>query len=205
MTSTCNQWQINNSFFHTESEFQCAFLLMAHFDLNVKSSWETIGPPGKSLKICCSVAQSGPPLCDTMDYSTPRFSVHHLQELAQIHVHRLSDAIQPSNPVVPFSSCLQSFPASGSFLMSWLFTLGGQSIGASSLASVPQMNIQGLFPLGLTDFICLQSKGLSIAFCNSTFKASILQCSVFLMVQFSHPYMTTGKTIALTRWTFVGK
>ena len=89
--------------------------------------------------------------------------------------------------------------------MSWLFVSGGHSTGASALASVPQMNIQGLFPLGLTDFISLQSKGLSRAFSNSTFKASILQCSAFLMVQFSHPYVTSGKTISLTRWSFVGK
>ena len=89
--------------------------------------------------------------------------------------------------------------------MSWIFTSGGQSIGASAWVQVPQMNIQGLFPSVLTDFISAQSKGLSRAFSNGTFKASILQCSAFFMVQFSHPYMTTGKTIALTRWTFVGK
>ena len=97
-----------------------------------------------------------------------------------------------SSFVVPF--CLQSFPASGSFLMSQLFTSGGQNIGAS--ASVLPMNIQGWFPLGLTGFILL-SKGLSRVFSNTSSKASILWCSAF-MVQLSHPYMTTGKTIALT-------
>ena len=65
------------------------------------------------------------------------------------------------------------------------------------------MNIQDWFPLGWTGRISLQSKGLSGVFFNTT--ASILQCSAFFIVQFSHPYMTTGKTIALTRWTFVGK
>jgi len=79
-----------------------------------------------------------------MDCSTPGFPVHHhLPEFAQTHVHSVSDAIQPSHPVVPFSSCLQSFPASGSFLMSQLFASGGQSIRFSALASVLPVNIQG--------------------------------------------------------------
>ena len=70
--------------------------------------------------------------------------------------------------VIPFSSCLQSFPASGSFPMSWLFASGGQSIGASTSASVLPMNIQGWFPLGLTGLISLQTKGLSRVFSNTT-------------------------------------
>ena len=71
-----------------------------------------------------------------------------------------------SSSVIPFSSCLQSFPASGSFLMSLLFTSGGQSIGVS--ASVLPMNIYSWFPLGLTGFISLQSKGLSRVFSSTT-------------------------------------
>jgi len=73
-----------------------------------------------------------------------------------------------SSSVVPFSSCLQSFPASGSFLINWLFISGGQSIGASASASVLPMNIQDWFPSGLTGWISLQSKGLSKVFFNST-------------------------------------
>ena len=70
----------------------------------------------------------------------------------------------------------------------------------------PSTNIQDWFPLGLTGLISLLSKGLSRVFSNTTIsKASILQHSDFFMVQLSHPYMTTGKTIATTRWTFVGK
>ena len=103
--------------------------------------------------------------------------------------------------VVPFSSCLQSFPESGSFQF---FTSGGQSIGVSASASVLPMNIQDWFPLGWTGWISLQSKGLSL-FQHHSSKASILQCSAFFIVQLSHPYMTTGKTSALTRRTFVGK
>ena len=105
-----------------------------------------------------------------------------------------------SSSVIPFSSCPQSFPASGSFQMSQFFTSGGQSIGVSALASVLPMNIQDWFPLEWIGWISLLSKGLSRAFSNTAFqKASILWRSAFFIVQFSHPYMTTGKTIALTR------
>ena len=119
-----------------------------------------------------------------------------------------------SSSVTPFSSCPQSFPASGSFPMSRLFTSGGQSIGASASAAVLSVNIQGWFPLGLTGLISLLSKELSRVFSNTTVQkhhffsvqpSSFLQRSAFLMVQLLHPYMTTGKTMALTRWTFFGK
>ena len=73
-----------------------------------------------------------------------------------------------SSSVIPFFSCLQSFPASGSFLMRWLFASGGQSIGASASASVLPMTIQHWFPLGWTGWISLQSKGLSRIFSNTT-------------------------------------
>ena len=106
--------------------------------------------------------------------------------------------------VIPFSSCLHSFPTLGSFSMSEFFTSGGQSIGVLASTSVFQMNIQDWFPLGRTGWISLQSKGLSSLLQHHSSKASILQCSAFFIVQLSHPYMTTGKTIALTRWTFVG-
>ena len=117
----------------------------------------------------CSVAKSCPTLCDPMGCSTPGFPVlQHLPDFAQIHVHWVSDVIQPSHPRPPhFSSCLQLFPVSESFPMSWLFASGGQSIGASASASVFPMNIQDWFPLGLTSWISLQSKGLSRVF-NTT-------------------------------------
>ena len=76
--------------------------------------------------------------------------------------------------VFPFFSCLRSFPASGSFPMSWFFASGGQSIGVSVSTSVPPMNIQEWFPLGLTDWISLQSKGLSRVFSNTTVQIIIL-------------------------------
>jgi len=108
-----------------------------------------------------------------------------------------------SSSVIPFSSHLQSSLASGSFQMSWFFASGGQSIGVSASVSVLPMNIQDWFPLGLTGWISVQSKGLSYEHHSS--KASILWHSAFFIVQLSHPYMTTGKTISLTRRTFVGK
>ena len=110
-----------------------------------------------------------------------------------------------SSSVVPFSSCLQSFPVSRSFQMSQLFASGSQSIGVSTSASVLPMNIQDWFPLGWTGWISLQSKGLSRIFSTPRFKSINYLALSFLYVKLSHPYLTTGKTIALTRWNFVGK
>ena len=111
-----------------------------------------------------------------------------------------------SSSVIPFSSCPQSFLASGSFQMSQLFTWSGQSIGVSASTSVLPMNTQDWSPIGWTGWISLQSKGLSRVFSKSiNSKESILRCPAFFTVQLSHPYMTTGKTIAMTRRTFVGK
>ena len=118
--------------------------------------------------------------------------------------------VMPSNhssSVHPF--CLQSVTASGYFFflsVSQFFTSGGQSIGAEASASVLPINIQGSFPLGLTDLISLQSKGLSGVFSNTTVqKHQFFGTQLPLWSQFSHPCMPTGKTIALTRPMFVGK
>ena len=97
------------------------------------------------------------------------------------------------------------FPSIRVFPMSQFFASGGQRIGVSASASVLPMIIQDWFPLGWTGWISLQSKGLSRVFQHHSSKASILRLSAFFTVQLSHPYMTTGKTIALTRWTFVGE
>ena len=110
-----------------------------------------------------------------------------------------------SSSVVPFSSHLQSFPASGSFQMSQLFTSGGQSIGVSASASVLPMNIPLIsFRMDWLDLLAVQGTLKSLLQHHSS-KAAILRRSAFFIVQLSHPYMTTGKTTALTRWTFVGK
>ena len=111
-----------------------------------------------------------------------------------------------SSSVVPFSSCPQSLPPSESFPMSQLFATGGQSIGASASVSVLPMNIQDWLPLGWTDLISLQSQGtLKSLLQHHSLKASFLWCSAFFMIQFSYPYMTTGKTIALTTQIFMAQ
>ena len=121
-----------------------------------------------------SVTQSHLTLCDPIDCSTPSPPVHNqLPELAQTHVHWISYAIHHSHPtisfsVIPFISCLQSFPASGSFPMSQLFTSGGQIIGVSASTSVLPMNTQDWSHLGWTGWISLLSKGLSRVFSNTT-------------------------------------
>ena len=110
-----------------------------------------------------------------------------------------------SSSVVPFSSCLQSFPASRSFLMSQLFTSGGQSTGAPASALVLPINIQDWsFRMDWFDLLTVQGTLKSLLQYHSS-KALIFQHSAFFMVQLSHPYMTTGKTIALTIQIFVGK
>ena len=108
-----------------------------------------------------------------------------------------------SSSVVPFSSRLQTFPTSGSFPMNQFFTSGGQSIGVSVSASVLPMNTQDWSPLEWTGWISLQSKGLSRVFSNTTVQKH--QFSAFFIAQLSQPYMTTGKSIALTRRTIVSK
>ena len=107
--------------------------------------------------------------------------------------------------VVPFSSCLQSFPESGSFPVSQFFESGGQSFEISASVSVLPVN-SGLisFRMDWLDLLAVKWT-LKSLLQHHSLKASILRCSVFFMVQLSHPYMTTGKTVALTRWTFVDK
>ena len=109
-----------------------------------------------------------------------------------------------SSSVAPFSSYPQSSPASQSFPMIQLLASGGQSIGTSASASVLPMNIQGWFPLGFSGLNSLQSKGLSRVFSNTTVqKHQFFGTQPFFLVQLSQLYMTTRKTIALTRRTSV--
>ena len=111
-----------------------------------------------------------------------------------------------SSSVVPFSSRLRSFPASGSFQMSQLFASGGQNTEVSPSTSVLPMNTQDWFPLGWTGWISSQSKGFLRVFSNTTVqKHQFFSTQLSFIVQLSHPNMTTGKPIALTRRTFVGK
>ena len=107
-----------------------------------------------------------------------------------------------SSSVIPFSSCPQSFPASGSFQMNQLFASGGQSISFSFTIS-PSNEHPGLisFMMDWLDLLAVQGTLKSLPQHHSS-KASTLRCSAFFIVQLLHPYMTTGKTIALTRQTF---
>ena len=110
-----------------------------------------------------------------------------------------------SSSAIPSSSCSQSLPATGSFPMSQLFTLGSQSIGLSISASVLPMNTQDWSPLGWIGWISLSPRDSQEPSQHHSTKGSILRCSAFFTVQLSHPYTITEKTIALTRRTFVGK
>ena len=117
-----------------------------------------------------------------------------------------TESVMPSKHLIlchPFSSRLQSFPAPGSFPMSQFFTSGGQSF---SFNISPSNEHPGLisFRMDWLDLLAVQGTLKSLLQHHNS-KVSILWCSAFFIAQFSHPYMTTGKTIALTRWTFVGK
>ena len=123
--------------------------------------------PEALLLLFCSVANSCPALCNPMDSITADVLHHHPGLLKLMSI----ESVMPSNHLVlchPFLSYLQSFPTSGSFLMSQLFTSGGPSIGASASKSVLPINIQGWFPLVLTGLISLRSKELSSVFFNTT-------------------------------------
>ena len=163
---------------------------------------------GQCENDCCSVAKSCLTLCNPKDCSTPGFPVHHqLLESTQTHVHWVSDAIQPSYPLLsPSLPALNLSQHQGLFPVSQFFSSGGHSIGVSASASVLPMNIQDWFPFGLTGcyFLAVQGTLKSLLQHHSS-KASILRHSACFIVQLSHPYMTTGKTIALTRQTFVNK
>ena len=142
-------------------------IICATWNGEIKNNFKTIHKRAYILEMRTVVHMQGcVQLCDPMDCSMPGFPVlHYLPEFAQTHVHWVDEAIQPSHPVIPFSCCPQSFPASRSFPLRWLFLSGSQSIGVS--ASVIKMNILGWFPL-LTGLISLQPKGLSRVFSSTT-------------------------------------
>ena len=143
-----------------------------------------------------------------MNCSTPGLPVHHqLQEFTQIHVHWVSDAIQStiSSSVVPFSSHLQSFPASV-FSNESALHIRWPKYWSFTFNISPSNEHSGLisFRMDWLDILAVQGTLKSLLQQHSS-KSSILRHSTFFIVQLSHPYVTTGKTIALTRWTFVGK
>ena len=142
-----------------------------------------------------------------MDCSMPGLPVHHqLPEFTQTHVHWVSDAIQPSHPL--------SSPSPPAFNLSQHQGLFKWDSSSHQVAKVLEFQLQHQsfqwtfrlisFRMDWLDLLAVQGTLKSLLQHHSS-KASMLQCSAFFIVQFSHPYMTTGKTIALTRWTFVGK
>ena len=155
-----------------------------------------------------SVAQSCPTLCDPMNHNTPGLPVHHhLPELTQTHVQRVSDAIQPSHPLSSPSPPAHN-PSQHQNLFSNDSTLRMRwpKYWSFSFSIIPSKEIPGLisFRMDWLDLLAVQGILKSLLQHHSS-RASILRCSAFLTVQLSHPYMTTGETTALTRWTFVGK
>ena len=154
-----------------------------------------------------SVTQSCPTLCDPMNHSTPGLPVHHqLPELIQTHVHWVGDAIQPSHPL--------SSPSPPAFIHSQHQGLFKWVSSSHQMAKVLEFQLQhqSFRWIFRTDFLRLdwlylpEGQGtLKSILQHRTSKASILRCSLLFIVQLSHPYMPTRKTIALTRWTFVGK
>ena len=169
---------------------------------------------GKSISVFSSVqfnsvAQSCPTLHDPMYLSTPGLPVHHhLPEFTQTHVHRVGDAIQPSHPrsspsppwSPPIPPSIRVFSNESTLLMRW------PKYWSFSFRIIPSKEHPGLisFRMDWLDLLVVQGT-LKSLFQHHSSKASILQPSAFFTVQLSHPYMTTGKTIALTRWIFVGK
>ena len=155
-----------------------------------------------------SVAQSCPTLCNPMDCSASGLPVHHqLPEFTQSHVHWVGDAIQPSHPLSsPSPPALNLSQHQGLFQMSQLFSSGGRSIGVSASTSVLSVNIQDWFPLGWTGWISLQSRGLSRVFSNTRVQNHQFFGAQLSLESNSHIHTwLLEKTIALTRWMFVGK
>ena len=150
------------------------------------------------LNCCCSVTKSYTVLCNPVDYNMPGWpALHCLQEFAQTQVHWVGDA---SSSVISFSSCLQSFSATV-FSNELALCIKWPKYWSFSFRISPSNEYSGLiyFKIDWFDLLVVQRTFKSLLQHHSS-KAYILWCSAFFMVQISHPYMTTGKTIALTRW-----
>ena len=153
------------------------------------------------------VAQSCPTLCNPMNRSMPGLPVHHqLPEFTQTHVHRVGDAIQPSHPLLSPSPPAPNLPSIRVFSNESALCMRWPKYWSFSFIIHPSHECPGLisFRMDWLDLLAVQGTFKSLLQHHSS-KASILWCSTFFIVQLSHPYMTTGKTIALTRRTFVDK
>ena len=163
--------------------------------------------PVRSSVQFSSVAQSCLTLCDPMNCSTPGHPVHHqLMEFTQTLIHRVDDAIQPSHPLSspallpPIPPSIRVFSNESTLRMRW------PKYWSFIFGISPSKEHPGLISFRMDWLDLLEVQGtLKSLLQHHNSKASILRCSAFFTVQLSHPYMTTGKTIALTRQTFVGK
>ena len=153
----------------------------------------------------CSVMQSCPTLCDPMDWSTPGLPVlHHLPEFAQTHVHWGGDAIQSSHPLSSRLLLPSVFPSIKVFSNESALDIRWQKYWLFSLSISPSNEYSGLISFRIDWFALLAVQETLNSFLqHHNSKASIFWCSGFFMVQLSHLYMTTGKTMALTIQNFV--
>ena len=153
------------------------------------------------MKYFCSVAQSCPAVCDPVNHSTPGLPVHHqLLEFTQTHIHRVGDAIQLSLlchplPLLPLNPpSIRVFSNESALHMRW------PKYWSFSFSITPSKEHPGPISFRMDWLALLAVQGTLKSFLqHHSSKASILQCSAFFTVQLSHPYMTTGKTIALTK------
>ena len=154
-----------------------------------------------------SIIQSRPTLCEPMNYSMPDLPVHHqLPEFTQTHIHGISETIQPSHPLSSPSPPRSVFPRIKVFSNGLVLHIRWPKYWSFSFSINPSNEYSRLisFRMDWLDLLVFQGT-LKCILQNHSSKASILWCSAFFIVQLSHPYMTTGKTIALTRCTFVSK
>ena len=153
-----------------------------------------------------SVAQLCPSLCNPMNCSTPGLPVHQqLPEFTQTHVHRVDEAIQPLYPLSSPSSPAPISPSIRVFSNESILHMRWPKYWSFSFSIIPSKEIPGLiFRMDWLDLLAVQGTLKSLLQHHSS-KASIRWCSAFFIVQFSHPYMTTGKIIALTTWIFLDK
>ena len=154
-----------------------------------------------------SVAQSCSTLRDPMNHSTPGLPVHHqLPEFTQTHVHWVADAIQRSILCCPLLLPLSIFPSIRVFSNEPLLCIRWPKYWSFSFNISPSNEHSGLisFRIDWLNLLAVQATLKSLLQYHSS-KASILRCSAFFIVQLSHPYVATGKSKVLTRWTFVGK
>ena len=183
------------------------FLLCISVFTSVKGDGKEI-KPGNPKDQFSSVAQPCLTLCDPMDCSTPGLPVHHqLPELAQTQVYRVSDAIQPSHPLLsPSPPAFNQVSSIRVFSNESVLHIRWPNYWSFSFSISPSIEYSGLisFRMDWLDLLAVRGTLKSLLQHHSS-KASVLPCSASFMVQLSHPYMTTGKTIALTRWAFVGK